>query len=43
MQNFVFKSKEYLIGYHKEAQGDCIFLLNLDTAKTTEVTVADSI
>jgi hypothetical protein len=43
MQNFVYKSRQYLTGYHKEAQGDSIFLLNLDTAESTEVTVVDSI
>lgn len=43
MQNFVYKSRQYLTGYHKEAQGDSIFLLNLDTAEITEVKVADSI
>ena len=41
IQNFIYKSNHYLIGYHKEESSDKIFVLNLETGDLIELPTAD--
>lgn len=41
IQNFIYKSKHYLIGYHRVETSDEIFVLNLETGDSIELQIAD--